>query len=274
MFRERIREHYDELTPGFQLLADFVIDNTLEVAFLTATQLAQRVGVDPATVVRFCQEIGYTGFRELSQEIKRFVFEQVSSSRRMVEAPSSFEAMVQKTCDVASVNLERFSTTELPVFAEAAEALSQAKRIWIAGEYVSQDLAYFIAGSLELVGIPARTISTDKGALAATMGQVQEGDVLLVLNSVDPGTHVRDTMRAVRVKGIRTIAITASNVSPPAREAEISVSVPIRSADGIPRFSVLLMVMGLMWEVLAYHHLDQTKTHLTAYGEHLRQVLS
>ena len=73
MFKERIRKYYDALTPGFRKLADFIMQNTLDAAFLTASELARRVDVDPATVVRFSQEIGYSGYRELSREIKRYV---------------------------------------------------------------------------------------------------------------------------------------------------------------------------------------------------------
>ncbi len=273
MFRDRIREKYDSLTPGFSLLADFIIDNTLEVAFLTASQLAHRVGVDPATVVRFSQEIGYSGYRELSQEIKRFVFEQVSSRRRMLETPSSFETMVEKTCEVARVNFERFTSTELPILVQAAEALSRAECIWVTGEFVTEDLASFVVGSFGLIGLPAHMVSPDKGSLATCLGRMQKDDALLALNSVDPGIQTRDVIREARAAGVRTIAITASNVSPPAREAEISISVPIRTDEGIPRFSVLLLVMGLIWEILAYHHVDRTTANLVAYGEHLRRVL-
>ncbi len=44
MFKERIRENYDGLTPGFRKLADFIMDSTLDVAFLTATELSKRGG--------------------------------------------------------------------------------------------------------------------------------------------------------------------------------------------------------------------------------------
>ena len=40
MFRERIEEHYGNLTPGFRRLADFILNQTLDVAFLTATELS------------------------------------------------------------------------------------------------------------------------------------------------------------------------------------------------------------------------------------------
>lgn len=32
MFKDRIRENYDDLTPGFRKLADFIMDNSFDVA--------------------------------------------------------------------------------------------------------------------------------------------------------------------------------------------------------------------------------------------------
>ncbi|MGD2103837.1 MAG: hypothetical protein PVJ55_01830, partial [Anaerolineae bacterium] len=80
MFRERIQEKYDDLTPSFRKLADFMLQNQLDAAFMTATELADRLGVDAATVVRFAQELGYTGFRELSKEIQGVVRSELKAS--------------------------------------------------------------------------------------------------------------------------------------------------------------------------------------------------
>ncbi|MER3457710.1 MAG: hypothetical protein C4309_02860 [Chloroflexota bacterium] len=45
-FKETIRSNYGRLSPGYRRVADFLLDNYREVAFMTATQLARRVGVD------------------------------------------------------------------------------------------------------------------------------------------------------------------------------------------------------------------------------------
>ena len=41
MFRDKIQGQYEELSPRFRSLADFILENTLDVGFLTATELAQ-----------------------------------------------------------------------------------------------------------------------------------------------------------------------------------------------------------------------------------------
>ena len=73
MFRERIKARYNELSPSFRKLADFVLEHQLDAALMTATELAERISVDAATVVRFAQTLGYSGFRQLSKDIQRVV---------------------------------------------------------------------------------------------------------------------------------------------------------------------------------------------------------
>jgi len=80
MFRERIQAKYSDLTPSFRRLADFILQQQLNAAFMTATEMAHRMNVDAATVVRFAQNIGYSGFRELIKEVQQVVKAELTAS--------------------------------------------------------------------------------------------------------------------------------------------------------------------------------------------------
>ena len=121
MFQDRIRKHYDGLTPGFRRLADFIINNTLVVGFLTAGELARRVKVDPATVVRFSQEIGYSGYRDLSREIKQFVQDQITVTYHRTEGAGKEEALVHTLQENLEQNLQHFFTTETPTLTKVSK---------------------------------------------------------------------------------------------------------------------------------------------------------
>ena len=60
-YESRIRRARPGLSPSFIRLADFLLDSYAHAAFLTATELAHVLDVDPATVVRFSQQLGYRG---------------------------------------------------------------------------------------------------------------------------------------------------------------------------------------------------------------------
>jgi DNA-binding MurR/RpiR family transcriptional regulator len=71
----RIGEQFDEFSPKHRILAKYILDNYLDLAYVTVAQLAQCVDVSDTTVVRFVYSIGYEGFpdfmRDLRAEIDR-----------------------------------------------------------------------------------------------------------------------------------------------------------------------------------------------------------
>ena len=62
LFRQRIRTAYDQFSPSYRKVADFLLDDYRTAAFLNASGVAQYLDVDPATVVRFAQRLGYPGY--------------------------------------------------------------------------------------------------------------------------------------------------------------------------------------------------------------------
>ena len=72
-YEERIREIRSDLSPSFEVLANFLLDSYSSASFLTATELAYSLDLDPATVVRFAQKLGYAGYPELQREIQQRV---------------------------------------------------------------------------------------------------------------------------------------------------------------------------------------------------------
>jgi DNA-binding MurR/RpiR family transcriptional regulator len=274
MFKDRIREKYDDLTPGYRQVADYIINNTLEVAFLTATEVAQNAGVDSATVVRFAQEIGYSGSRELLSDLKEHIRHQISSSRRTTVEAGSIEEAAQGALELSQQRLQRFSSTELPNLTEAAKVLSQADHIWIVGEYMSYDIAAFLVKAFRLAGISSSLLHPDKGSLMSISFQLQPEDVLLALSILDPGLETSQAIRMAREKGIQTIAISGSSLSAPAREADISISVPVKNPAGIPSFSALFLIIALVWEVVTYQQIEEGNEYFVNLRDELEFLLT
>ena len=57
----------------------FIYDHAEQAAEMTIRQLAHEAGYSPATVMRFCRKLGYTGFSELKYAIRTEMREQTSA---------------------------------------------------------------------------------------------------------------------------------------------------------------------------------------------------
>jgi DNA-binding MurR/RpiR family transcriptional regulator len=254
MFQERIRENYDEMTPGFRKLADFIMDHTLDVAFLTATRLSKRVGVDPATVVRFSQEMGYSGYRELSLEIKRYVRDQVTKTYREVDEAETEEELLLAILDSRQQDLQHFISTNMKQLVKAVQILGQAPHIWVVGEFTSYDLAHIVTKSLQAVGISATAIHPSMVEAATAVVQMQAGDVVFALAIGQPALDTGYTVQLANEKGLQTVCLTDDGITLPAREADTAVIMPATSSTDSPAFSIPMTLTALLCEALAKQH--------------------
>ena len=275
MLQDRIREYYEKLTPGFRRLADFLLNYTLDAAFLTASELARRVKVDPATVVRFSQDIGYSGYRELSREIKRYVRDQVTSTYRQTDETKTEADILNAIFDNTNQQLEHFRTTETPNLAKVVDLLKNASHIWITGEFTSHDLASFLAKSwYPTVGIPATCFHPGITETANAVANMQPDDALLAIVFGIPGLDTGYAIQQANAKGLKTMCISNSGTLLPAREADLSIVLPTVSPVSIASFTTTLVVIGAIWEALTASDAELTAKSFTTVHSYMGEVLS
>lgn len=250
MFQQRIRDNYEKLTPGFRRVADFIVGSTMEAAFLTAGELARRVNVDPATVVRFSQEIGYLGYRELSREVKDFVQNQINVSYPDIDDAQPTVALIHSMHENLVQNLQTFFATETPKLVEAIRALTEASHVWVAGEFLSYTLAQLLAKELVLTGISASAIEPSMTETSAALNSMQAGEVLFAISIASTGVDTGYAIKLAREKGLKTVCLTSFGTGLPAREADIVLVAPTKSPTGFANFEVATLLVSFIWEAI------------------------
>ena len=67
---ERLRRDYESFSPAQQALARYLVDHIAELPLLSAHEVAHAAHCSPATVVRFAQALGYSGYPELQRTVR------------------------------------------------------------------------------------------------------------------------------------------------------------------------------------------------------------
>jgi DNA-binding MurR/RpiR family transcriptional regulator len=131
MYREKIREYYDHLSRSYRKVADYIMSNYYEVAFMTAAQLAYAVGVDTTTVVRFSQRLGYNGYPELLQDVREQVKSEIYAAYEpQILSPDDPAGAFRDRISQEQQNLRQMLVHNPPEHVEAiSRLLSSAKRI-------------------------------------------------------------------------------------------------------------------------------------------------
>ena len=218
---------------------------------MTATELARRVSVDPATVVRFAQELGYTGYRELSREIKQYVNEQLAlRNRKGLLQHQGFEEKAARILDDMSDRLLDMKA-DIGSITKVAKILLDAHHIYVTGTPEGFGMAVVWSTYLQLIGLPLQCIEPNAVQAALMLRDATESDVIVgIALGLSPGTELSHVLKTAKEKGVVTISITSSPSLRPAREAAINLVANARTPFDYPSFDTLAALLSSLWQII------------------------
>jgi DNA-binding MurR/RpiR family transcriptional regulator len=246
MFRDRIKARYDELSPSFRKIADFFLQQQLDAALMTATELAERMGVDAATIVRFAQALGYSGYRELIREVRQVVKAELTASyTTALDVPDDsglFRSLLENerhNLTLAQVQLTEQANAILP-------ALSNARCVWVLGQGCCAHLAALCASTLREIGLPALSIAPDPLNAAVNLKEVSTEDLVIGFSLTGMDLSTGDAVSFARQRGAKTLVFSASPVTAAALAAETTVICPGPMQTHTPSFTGLAAIIVVL----------------------------
>lgn len=243
----RIAAVFPSLSRSHKQIARFVVDNETFVAYASAAEVAQKVGVSPATVVRFCQALDYEGYPHLQAAIRQGLPHSVATFRRIEERLASPIPEHDVLTRVFATDIENVKRTMelVPVetFESAVAEIDRASGILVVGGGVSAPPALFLAHSLKTMGFRAQVATAGGPPLLLELSALGPGDVLV---AISVWRYLRQTVEGVaqaRESEAKVIAITDSELSPLAQMADY---VFLAGVDGVAHSASLIAPMSLI----------------------------
>mgnify|MGYP002564538280 FL=1 len=220
---ERIRLHSANFSKGQRMIARYIEEHSEQVAFMTASRLGQTVGVSESTVVRFATEIGYSGYPALQQAMQEMIRSKMTSVQRL-ERTSTTIPMDRLLDEVLDQDIDILKRTKENVdreaFYRAADALVNAKKVYVLGAGSSLALATFMAHYLRLVFETVHLVeATSEATILQQMVHVGEGDAVIAISFPRYSKKAVKTMKYASSQKATTVAITDSPLSPLAQYA-------------------------------------------------------
>jgi RpiR family transcriptional regulator, carbohydrate utilization regulator len=236
----RLQRHLPELPAKQQAVARLLGADPTFVAFASVADIAARAGVDPATVVRTCQRIGYHGWSQLQGAVREELSGRPTFTERLDELGQSEGRHVGPVFATAIDNVaSTLEDLDEAVLDEAASALARAEGILVAAGGVSEGPGLFLTSSLQLLGRRAHLVG---GAAAAgpALSALRPGDVVVGLSVWRYLRTTVQTLGLAREAGATTIAVTDGPLAPAATVADHVLLV--RTASVGPRLGLAGMV--------------------------------
>lgn len=218
MILEKIRKAYPHLTKSQKTLADFIASSYRDVAFMTASRLAEAVELDEATVIRFAQRLDYPGYPELVEAVQKLVRQELDQS------PITSQEPLLQDIHFRIEELRRVAGHISPQTAHrTVEILQTAKTIYVIGQGGAGALAQLFTLSLQSIDLKARHVAGDAHKLFIGLDTISSED-LLVAFATQASPMTAKAIEYARHKGASTLALAWSPTAPCAQAADISLS--------------------------------------------------
>ncbi|QSN60829.1 MULTISPECIES: MurR/RpiR family transcriptional regulator [unclassified Caballeronia] len=222
MLLSQVEAMREQLRPSERKLADYVLEAPREVLDLSMTDFAARAGVSQPTIARFCQALGFSGFREFKIRLAQSVAADVPTVYRDVRSDEPAAGVAAKVLDrtIGALIAVRNSLSSDSV-AAAIAILSDARRIEFYGAGGSGIAALDMQHKFFRLGVPSVAYA-DPHTYTTSAALLGPGDVVVAISNTGRTKDILDACKSALNGGAKVIAITHGN-SPLARLASVGL---------------------------------------------------
>jgi DNA-binding MurR/RpiR family transcriptional regulator len=220
----------EALPKRLKQLADFALAHPEEMAFGTAAEIAEHAGVQPSTLVRFAQALGYDGFSHLQQVFRaplRERFPDYGERLRGLRAPSeSGGTLLDGFIGAAHVSLDRLRESVDPhELARALAILAQADTLYLLGARRVFPVTAYLAYAFGQLGVRAILIDHVAQLGPEQLAIATPRDAVLAISFTPYSPVTAELAAAAARRNVPVVAITDSAKSPLAAAAEVWLEV-------------------------------------------------
>lgn len=237
-----------DLPKRLHQVASFALDQPDEIAFGTAASVAQQADVQPSTLVRFSQALGYQGFSELQEVFRARLRERVLSYEERIARLREHAATASKAAILLQGFIEasekslsdlqtRISQKDLE---EAVNMLARAETIYVVGLRRSYPIASYFAYAFSKLGVRHVLLDGLAAMGAETMAFAGRKDAVLAISFSPYANETVALASEASARGVPLMAITDSASSPLTRRAAIWLDVAESDFEGFRSLAATL----------------------------------
>ena len=152
-----IKSQYDHLSRTHRRIGDYVLNHADAVCFQSLKQTAAAAGTTEATVLKFCGQLGFTGFLHFKRELQGYVKQRMSPNETFsasLHAARQEPEIRRRIIETEKQSLDLTYSAATPERLDAfVSALCRAGRVFVVGHHISELIARSLALKLQRVGM-------------------------------------------------------------------------------------------------------------------------
>ncbi|MFD4599444.1 MurR/RpiR family transcriptional regulator [Streptomyces sp. NPDC058464] len=267
----QLRELFDgpRLSPGQRRIAQYLIDHITEAAFLSITDLAERVGVSQPSVTRFAGAVGFSGYPALRERLQSIALRTLAGGTGAATEQRSNELQAAVDAEIENLeNLRRdFADPDRVIW--IGRELSQSSPLTVLGLRISVSLAEYFAYAARRIHPDVRVVTRGGSVAYDALLQSREAGGTWVLAFGMP-RHAQETLTAIRVArtaGLRVALVTDQALGALADEADVTFSTGIGSRLVFDTYAAPGLMAAALLQAMTDADPERTQARLEEYEQ-------
>jgi DNA-binding MurR/RpiR family transcriptional regulator len=248
---ERISAAAESFTPADRRIADILASTNLVAALETIAKLAQRANVSGPTVLRFSSKLGFAGFADFQDAIRRDIHERLVSpldlySRAKAGNSGLIADAKEVFCAGVSRTLDRLNQATL---ARVAELLvNPARSIYFVGGRFTQYFAEILWGHMYQMRPKAHILRPGAVSLRDQLVDLGRRDVLVTFDLRRYQSDIIELAELAKTRRATVVLFTDKLLSPIARVATLVLTCDV---DAPSPYDSMVPCLALVEVVIA-----------------------
>ena len=260
-----------ELTPSQAKAVDYILSEPEEVVFLSAVQLAGRLGLSDATIVRLSQSLGFAGYTDLKNHLRTQLMARLDTVTRLKSSAVKIRTVADVLPAVLGAdraNLKALAqTVSAGTFVQVVEELHGRDKMHLIGLRSAHTLAVFLTSAMRYLGREVHLITPGVGDIWADLGTLDSGALLVAFSFPRYTSLTVEITEYFKEAGAFVISLTDSAQSPLARLSDYSLYCPFRIESHMESFVSALSLLNALVTGVAFLDGDKSITGLRRMEE-------
>ncbi|WP_434587454.1 MurR/RpiR family transcriptional regulator [Streptomyces sp. A5-4] len=257
------------LSPAQRRIAQYLVDHLTEAAFLSITDLAERVGVSQPSVTRFASSLGFSGYPALREALQPIALSAVAGSPDTREEIRRNELQAAVDAEIENLeNLRRVLADPHHVL-DIGRELARSVPLTILGLRISASLAEYFAYAARRIHPDVRLVT--RGGSVAYDALLQSravgGTWVLAFGMPRHANETLAAMRAARSTGLRVALITDLTLGSLVDEADVTLSAGTGSRLVFDSYSAPGVMAAAVLQAMADAEPERTQVRLEGYEQ-------
>ncbi|RLB43612.1 MAG: hypothetical protein DRH12_02485 [Deltaproteobacteria bacterium] len=267
---EKVIDVYPTLSSKKRRIADFILKDYKKLFLMTAKEIADECNVSEPTVIRFTQDLGFSGYSEFVQYIKGLLRIELTSVERLTKTKhkSKDESTLKRYCDNAMGNLEHLlnSVSEFEL-KRIAKTIYEADQVYVVGYRASATLAYYFGYLLKKI---RDNVLIDMDISWETIDLITKDDKMSLMCVFAFPRYPRRTIELVKFAkgyGIKILGISDNPRSPIVTLSDEYVIIDVEGVSFIDPFSHIITFISALVHEITFIDSDKAKELLAKFDE-------